>query len=336
MGCWNKTCALSNLPIFHGEETYVFVIERSVGYGTDGGVYTHHMFRPCLLPFEALYDDYGSGEDNKGVGLSWIIEGIRNELVEVEQGENKYHDIPVKRDGFDVSALYETAREGRLKLKGYPVIGYQENPRLHIVMMRKDVVDRVLSEISYERYNSDSSDYTYYTFNDILDSIDEMIEYSVKYIEKSDEDPDRLSFSLICRPSVLLLPWRTTNHASNWLRSPFESRSPQSQIFSMSEVYSKLIQKGELTEAKELITEFLKGVCINEFMDSTRRMWAPPSGEGSQTDALKEHKLLASITTSVADKLEHRWDEDDEDGDPDWVVEQSFLGFDPEPQGAQA
>jgi hypothetical protein len=145
MGCWNKTCALSNLPIYEGEQTYVFVIERNIGYGTDSGVYTYHMFLPCLLPFEATYNDYGAGEDSKGVGLPWVISGIRENLVEMEQGENECHDIAVKREDFDVDRLYEACHEGGLRVKGYSVAGYEENPRLHFVMMRKDVVDRVLS-----------------------------------------------------------------------------------------------------------------------------------------------------------------------------------------------
>ena len=308
MGCWNKTCALSNLPIYHGEQTYVFIIERNIEYGVDNGVYTHHMFLPCLLPFEATYDDYGAGEDSKGVGLPWVIEGIRKNLVEVEQGENEYHDIAVKREGFDVEKLYEACHEGRLRVKGY---GGKENPRLHFVMMRKDVVDEVLSKVTYERYNG-TGDYTYYTFNDILDSIDEMIEYSLKYLADTEGDPSRRIFALVANFGSLILPWRTTNHASNWLRSSFGGRSDQSQVFNIGETYSELLEKGDIGNAKTLLQDFLKGACIDKLMSRTRRMWAPPSGEGSQDDALDEHKLLASITMGIAERLEHRWDEEDD------------------------
>jgi hypothetical protein len=41
MGCWNKTCGLTNLPIMCGEKTYVFVLERVPGSTQGPGVY--HM-----------------------------------------------------------------------------------------------------------------------------------------------------------------------------------------------------------------------------------------------------------------------------------------------------
>jgi hypothetical protein len=61
MGCWNKTCGLSNLPILHGERTYVFVMEQVNSVGDH--CYSTHLYRPVLLPFESTYNDYGGGED---------------------------------------------------------------------------------------------------------------------------------------------------------------------------------------------------------------------------------------------------------------------------------
>lgn len=295
MGCWNKTCALSNLPIYHGEETYVFIIERNSGYGVDGGVYTHHMFLPCLLPFEATYDDYGAGENSKGVGLPWVLEGIRKNLIETHTYAKS--DLSVNREEFDVDLLYTASREGVLFTKNYS--GGQH--RLHFVMMRKDVVDAVLLRYVYERYVPEFHKYVEYTFNDILNSVDEVINHSVKILEPR----SKTSLFHILSPATLLLPGEGPNLASYWLHSLHGCRTGQSCIFDLWSVYADLIEKGNLNEAKELIVECLKGVCIDIFMDATRRSWSPPSGEGSQDECHLEHRLLANITLDTLTKLEN-------------------------------
>ena len=53
MGCWNKTCGLTNLHIKAGERAYVFVLEKDED---DSHCYTTHMYKPLLLPFETTYN----------------------------------------------------------------------------------------------------------------------------------------------------------------------------------------------------------------------------------------------------------------------------------------
>jgi hypothetical protein len=54
MGCWNGTCGLSGLPIFHGTEMYVFPIVESY---RDSFCYSTALYRPSVLPFRAEYND---------------------------------------------------------------------------------------------------------------------------------------------------------------------------------------------------------------------------------------------------------------------------------------
>ena len=67
MGCWNATCALSNLHIKYGEPVYVFVLTRLDGYATS--------WEPVMLPIAATYDSYGSFEnadENLDQLLKWF------------------------------------------------------------------------------------------------------------------------------------------------------------------------------------------------------------------------------------------------------------------------
>lgn len=76
MGCWYKTCGLSNLHIPAGTPVYVFVLERR-GNGISDACYSTSMFAPLLLPFESEYNDYGGGENSKGVGFPYIMQALK-------------------------------------------------------------------------------------------------------------------------------------------------------------------------------------------------------------------------------------------------------------------
>lgn len=86
MGCWNKTCALSNLPIFARERTYVFVLEESSSYRRSKAIDPNYLYDLVLIPFESTYDDYGAGENSSGIALPIILDSLKRCLIEKEQG----------------------------------------------------------------------------------------------------------------------------------------------------------------------------------------------------------------------------------------------------------
>lgn len=131
MGCWNGTCGLTNLPIVHGDEMYVFPIVESY---RNSFCYSTALYRPSVLPFRAEYDDYGSGEKCGGVGLELLMEGIKHNLVEMEVGENQYHDIAVKREGFNVDTFFEVCHKKRLRFQN-PMRHYPKRPQTKDVFL---------------------------------------------------------------------------------------------------------------------------------------------------------------------------------------------------------
>jgi len=157
MGCWNGTCGLSGLPIIHGEEMYVFPIVESY---RDSFCYSTALYRPSVVPFRAEYNDYGAGEKCSGPALELLIDGIREKLVEMEVGENQYHDIAVKREGFDVDMFFEACHEKRLRFVN-PMRGYKDQPQtkdVFFTMVRKDVVDRLWNEWTFDMWKGSDGD----------------------------------------------------------------------------------------------------------------------------------------------------------------------------------
>lgn len=307
MGSWNKTCALSNLPIFHGEETYVFVLQESDGYSRSNPTYASYLYYPILLPFEADYNDYGAGENNRGYSLPLIMEALKKELIEKEVGENEYHDIAVKRDSFEEELFYEAVHEGRLEVNTY------DGPKkVSFVMMRKDIVDSILDKWEVEQYkgydhNTMEAIYHKHKFQDVSEDIENFLE-NCKVIHSSFNlsNTDEATY-LRLRSVVNLEFWLgdlDKNLVAYWLRRGIGSEgNGANSIFREKLELANLLADGKFDEAKSFIEIYLKGTFISSFMQATRRCWVPPCGEGSQDVEWESYELLSNI---VLDSIEQQ------------------------------
>ncbi|KAI9549452.1 hypothetical protein GHT06_001852 [Daphnia sinensis] len=176
MGCWSKTCGLSNLHITAGTPVYVFVLEDS---RAGDHCYSTNLFKPLLLPFESEYNDYGGGENSSGVAFELIMDGIKSRLVEVPLGENKYHDIAITKEKFDEELFFEAVHEDRLSISSY---GSTDPTNLQFVMFRKDVVDDILENRVIEKYVGDGkgtcgygNNYISYKFADVVADVKSLL-----------------------------------------------------------------------------------------------------------------------------------------------------------------
>lgn len=306
MGCWNKTCALSNLPIYNGEDVYVFVLQESSDYDKGSFVHTSYLYHPLLLPFESTYNDYGGGENSFGVTFPLIMNGIRGSLIEKEVGENPYHDIEVKRDNFNEENFFETIRENRLEIKTYDGV-----KKVKFVMMRKDLVDKVLEEWVLEKFlgiENGEGVYKEYQFDDVIGSIDELVEDLKRKVEsfEKDESFDMFLNLVAMRPET----WCDREIlAGEWLGNGLRNNYYQSNLVDLSMVICEKVLSKSFEDLKPIFAEYIKGLFVNEFMVKVRRVWVPPCGEGSQDSDLDLHQLLATSVIKCSQELEARFDD---------------------------
>lgn len=279
MGCWNKTCGLSGLHILNGEEVYVFALEKNTGHDR---CYSTAFWRPVMLPWTATYNDYGAGEDDQGAMIPFILNGIAEELIEVEQGENQYHDIPVKREGFDMEQFYEAVQEGRLKLDR------DGGVEVDFVMMRKDLVDDVLNTWRIRKYVGEgqgttgwSNAYIEYGFAQILNELPEFMDAFLTKVQD-----DTWWFADLDR----VMNRKQRNLVAEWMRG--ESSYHYSQILRVGEILRQLIKDGKLDEANEIIVAHLKAQVIDSFMHEIRKAWMPGAYEGSQSQDPTGYRTL--------------------------------------------
>lgn len=308
MGCWNKTCGLSNLHITAGTEAYVFILEPNKD--SSDRCYSTHLFSPLLLPFVTEYNDYGGGENSSGPGFPVIMEAIKENLHEIELGDNKYHDIAVKKDAFNEELFFEAVHEGRLFRKGH----YSDPVKLEYVMFRKDIVDHILENRVIEKYVGNGkgtggygNSYVYYKFADIVADILPMLQEICELLEDGNEST---KFKIIGGIEYLF-KYDHPNLAAQWLRG---DNYRFSRLVDMKYAFSQLFADNtptleQVLAIEKLLIEYLKGLFIDSFMEATRKSWIPGGHEGSQSAEIAEYRLLIGAMTTALDAEEAYWKE---------------------------
>lgn len=302
MGSWNHTCALTNLPVFSGEPVYVLMLLEGARYDQYKG---HHCYPNCYyhpLPifFEGDYNDYGGVENCKGDYLPFLLEKIKDKLIEFDLGENKYHDVPVKKDNFDVNQLFEADHESRLYTETHDFdkeAGVMQKRLSHIVI-RKNVLDSFLKKykISYasqitgyrdirlnfeEAVKMQMDSFRSSNLKRRIDNINLIIE-SRKSLFKDTEDLSEIYWGSLCAHSRDILYWISEGY---YLKQ---------NIINIGEL---LYNNSDAPERLEKVTRHLMTmVFLQQLYSNGRRMWIKPSGSGSQNDDTTAQKMISQLT----------------------------------------
>ena len=306
MGCWNKTCGLSNLPIMCGEDTYVFVLQRE--NEIENHCYATHLYRPLLLPFVSTYNDYGGGENSRGAAFPIVMKGIQDCLIEVEQGKNPYHDIPVKRDAWNEDLFFEAVHEHRLK------ISRGGSFDLTYVMMRKDIVDNLFDTYEFEEWVGEirgntgyNNCYVRYRMPDVIADIDSFFDAVIRI--QGEEKRVWLDLSRL----AMTCQTDGENLAAKWCSSDIGYR--YCNLVLLNEMIPEMVLAGRRDEARELLIEHLRARFLDTFMMITRKSWIPGGHEGSQGQEFDGYRALIASMNRVMDQRDARYAAEDGDGE---------------------
>lgn len=307
MGCWNQTCGLSNLHIRAGQDVVVFAMVKT--RKLDSLCYTTPFYEPVMLPFYAKYNDYGGGEECSGPGLALVMEAIKKNLVELPQGENQFHDIPVKKEGFNDAVFFEACHERRLFVKGYHA---RERRHVEFVMFHKAVWDHIFEHREIEKYVGDNKGttgwnnaYIKYKFTDLVAGVPEVVDFMFKALDDKD-NPYRL-----WEPLANVRELREHNLAADWLA--YGDNHRYGNLLRPNSFVSKCMENNNREGAVELLTEYLRALFIDGFMGETRKHWSPQTGAGSQSDEENGYRVLISAMNSVLDAEHREWAEENEE-----------------------
>lgn len=296
MGCWNKTCGLSNLYIQHTEPVYTFILTQN---GSEGRCYNTSFYTPVLVPFECTYDDYGAGENAHGVALKPLMDTIQKIRVKDE----KYIEE------FTVETFFELTHDGLLH-KNF----WGDERLIDFVMMRKDVVDYVLDNWVREEYVGvahSPNGYINYKYADVIAAIPEFIDLLDEKIQAHHKIDGGKRGPMY---NIFALNYRRGFSAlieSNTLQSlvVLALRHDIDQVFNTNEYLIHLVADEKREEAVEFLTMYIKGAFINSLLDSTRKQWLPGCHDGSQACDHDGYRILMEATTKVLDEMETEDDE---------------------------
>lgn len=164
MGCWNGTCALTNLPIYSGEEIVLFIVKEQNLSSCNGGGYcnTTDLFTPISLPIIGTYNDYGSIENIKNEDL--ILPKIKKMFEEksiVFKSSNSTIDFDIEKSSL-MQIIHQIER-GNIKgmenpsiVKMYELEGIVKSMYLNvgIVMFHKQIYDILINK-AYNNFYKD-------------------------------------------------------------------------------------------------------------------------------------------------------------------------------------
>ena len=298
MGCWNHTCAVTNLPIYEHEEVEVILLKStSFPQNEPSFCYSDSIWQPIPLTFHGTYNDYGAAENCDGAALPTILAAIRDNLFEFDVGENEYHDIEVKKEGFDADALFRADHEGRLFIKNeIRMLESPESLRVKHIVVHKDVYDTITEKTTIDWWcgrtkhkvsNLDTEQFTK-DIDDLLNIDDELAKIRLMFRGVGES----FTNDLLGYDGIGMIGINRPIHIIETLK---ELRPTQPDVYN-----------GVLDNA-------CRFAFFNHFMSSARKSYTVPSGVGSQDDSTKSQELCARLTLSTA-KARRKWCTDNYEG----------------------
>jgi hypothetical protein len=286
MGCWNGTCAMTKLPIFHGDRVVCWFIVETQGYSRGDATnfcYPHDRYQLIALPFRAEYNDYGGVEnideaDQDIVNL--LIESIRTGLVEIEPGDNEYHDIAVKKDSLTFDLALEAIHEGRLS-----VVGYQNEKSVGMIMILESVFDKMIADYRWEDYSWPNG------YNSA----------SVVTIKKHDLDESAASIKAAVEED--------TSDPNNFFWEKIDSMARN--LYGLNRLLRGLIQNEIPLEHplfQKVFYALARTQVLTSFAYDLRMHFGPSCGAGSQQGDLEPYETLISAMQAA---IKNRKDEID-------------------------
>lgn len=314
MGCFNETCLITGAHITAGDDVAVVLLQPDKNKSRFGCYSSFHA-SPAPLLIYGKYNDYGSVEDiSEGLTLNILVDSIKDKLVEMDLGENEFHDVEVKKKDFDVEKLLEAAWEGRLRIAN---IFKEAAPSLQYAFIHGHVFHKIMNEYNIRNMTNIDNEYKYYTysFKAILNDVPEFVDALMAYLKK--DDP--LKMFMLDRRRLNLVPHM--NLAQTWFS--FETIPGNYNSVSVFTPMDFLTEHGQNLSREDLVefvTEALKVAWLNSFMNHANKPWIKPSSAGQECNWRPHELLNAAVAEIIQDynaDYEEEFDEEEDNKEED-------------------
>lgn len=281
MGCWNQTCAITGNAIYYGDE-----------------VVTMWLLDGSPLPFHIRgeYNDYGAIEKEHGPMLEEAMAFFKEYLYEMEEGENKYHDIPVKKDALDFELLMVADLKNRLFLNYNPYrwADVPEKQVLGHIEIHASVFDELVK-------------HDIQSYRDITYNVEYYVSVFQKYLEVLNEEIEGDSKTVALIRSLNRM---TESEELTHLMSDGSGKRFSPNVFHFRLLKSRFLERWENDLfATEKFTNMAETFIVCSFLQQAGHAMSQPANIGQEDNSAEVIKL-ASITLKTAQRLSTRWEEE--------------------------
>lgn len=321
MGCWNGTCGVSQIHIRAGEEVVVFPL---ASVPTSDLCYTTGFWSPFALPFYGQYDDYGNAEETHGIGLKYILDELQRVQLDGEEGDSNAV--------VDEEAFWEGTHRRTLFIDGG---SYHPKAQVDKMMIKKSILDHLMDNFQMESYDWDNKTYEctyyYYTYHDLVKGIPAIVDALLDIDSMHPElnvlpESDRAVIKrVMMRYDFLGNVCRTLNkddklkqsdplynRAATWFSHQPSHLRYGGFAFNIDDVISGLVDAADREALSMVLTDYMTMLFVDRLFMSTRKLWTPQGGAGSQSDEESGYRALAAAITSVLDVEARERDEMDD------------------------
>lgn len=273
MGCWNITCAISNLPINYNDRVVAFVIEGEtndlpLGLGfTEPDLY----FKPVTLPYFGVYNEYGSLRDYKGNFKQMDNYFKERADKKYECYDREFVSKELNMSDISMRELFDYITRGTIMCKGS---GFDtEMEPVGMVFFKQSVLNELIEDLKKE------GDYR-------LDLIGELF--------------DDYIMNLKVELSRCLGRFKESEVSHNVFMAHARMHL-SGRNSALKDFIGKLVFDGELN--LDCIKESVMYMgYINVLMYRLRKSWMPQCGIGSQDYTNSSYSVLGKIMTSEYEK----------------------------------
>lgn len=292
MGCWNGTCCVTNLPIFCGDPVIGLLLFHLPNKNSEGTIVSN-IASPFY--FEGEYNDYGAIEAEHGVALPLIMEKIKETLLEMEQGENQYHEKEISKDKFDFEMLMDEMHEQRIIVENKHISWMYERASVTLLMIRKPVFEEIIETISINTYDKEHPVVTYdYAADSINMFIDSMI-----------NDVSMFGNMLTGHKGGIV-----GNMLLNWEKAHCPAIDLKHTLLQLV-ANEKIIEPEYREYVWKIVDNALRVKFLTSYMEQLHKRLDTP-GYAGQDGITDIHEHFASMIIEESEKIQNRWDEEEE------------------------
>lgn len=318
MGCWNKTCGITNLPIFYEDEMIMFVIIESPVKNVAAPCHATSFWNYIPLPIYGKYNDYGWIDENKGqeYKLKLLTDIFGKDIIRIDTknedgSHNRYPEV--KDDPFESFNILGESIHGSIFALHDKVFQYNKECLISTFSVNKKTFDE-LSATFHNEWQPNNG----VAKADLISAIQRYTQFKAAKFAAVDNNDTALQRMLIRLDNsgglidefieseeTIEHPWLSPYYSI--LNFWFGRTSSGSEIGWLT---SRFIREIQFNEVELSATEMVDSYMMFVIVDQLRKQFYPPGHEGSQSDISDIHTQFVKTFQNRIDDRKSMFDDE--------------------------